>query len=183
MTNAGKATIASNVIVLAALGAALARVRFPMPLSYELHKILHILGAILVVGNLTVGPLWIVLAWRSKDANLLGWSARAIATADLVFTLPGIHLLLWNGLAMASVFGGVRAQAWLFQTVVMLIVAALFAPTVVLYYQEKFIEEASAGAPRETVNRWLIRWSVWGTVVMLPFGAALFTMVAKKGLW
>ncbi|MBX7190527.1 MAG: DUF2269 domain-containing protein [Sandaracinaceae bacterium] len=183
MTLAGKATIVSNLVVLGALGAALAGVHFGLWLSYELHKILHILGAVLVVGNLSVGPLWIVLAWRTRDPKLLGWAAKTIAWADLVFTLPGIHLLLWNGLALASVFGGVNAQPWLFQTVVMLVVAAIFAPTVVLYYQEKLIEKAEALAPRDEVNRWLFRWSLWGSVVMLPFGAAFFTMVAKHGLW
>jgi uncharacterized membrane protein len=183
MTNAGKLTIASNLVVLAALGAALRGLRFAMPFAYETHKILHILGAILLVGNVTVGPLWIILAWRSRDPKLLGWSARALALADIVFTVPGTQLLLWNGLAMTGTFGGLRAQAWLYQTAIMLVVTAVFAPTVVLYYQEKFIARAEEQAPRETVNAALFRWSLWGTIVMLPFGAALFTMVAKRGLW
>jgi uncharacterized membrane protein len=157
MTSSGKVSLASNLAALAALVPAYLGYRYPMPLPYNAHKALHILGVILVVGNLVVGPLWVVLAWRKKDRKLLAWAARTLALADLVFTTPGVQLTLWNGLAMASIHGGVRAQAWLHQTALLLFAVVLLSPTVVLYYQERFVALAEAEAPPEAMLPALVR--------------------------
>jgi uncharacterized membrane protein len=183
MTRSAKVSIVSNVVALAALVAALRGYRFPMPFSYETHKTLHILGAILLIGNMIVGPLWIIVAWRSRDPKLLRWAAQMLALTDIVFTTPGVQLMLWNGLALASAFGGARAQAWLHQSVWLLLVVVALGPTLVLSYQERFIALAEAEAPPETFTPAFLRWSLWGTLIMLPFAAVFYMMIAKCGMF
>lgn len=183
VTPSAKVSIASNVVALAALVPAYFGHRYPMPFAYETHKLLHVLGVILLMGNMIVGPLWVIVAWRTGDPKLLRWSARTLALADIVFTAPATQLTLWNGLAMASIFGGTRAQAWLHQTVLLLFAVIALSPTVVLYYQERFIALAEAEAPAATFTPAFLRWSLWGTVISVPFALVLYMMIVRRGLF
>ncbi|MBI5512841.1 MAG: DUF2269 family protein [Deltaproteobacteria bacterium] len=183
MTPSAKVSIGSNVVALAALVPAYLGHRYPMPFSYNTHKALHILGVILLVGNMVVGPLWVILAWRSHNPKLLAWASRTLALADIAFTVPGAQLALWNGLAMAGIHGGVRAQAWLHQAVLLLFGIMVLSPTAILYYQERFIALAEAEAPEEEFTRAFLRWSFWGTLVFVPFGLVFYMMVVRRGVW
>jgi hypothetical protein len=45
--------------------------QFNLLLSYQWHKILHIFGVVLFMGNMIVGPVWFLFAFYSKDKGLL----------------------------------------------------------------------------------------------------------------
>jgi uncharacterized membrane protein len=74
---------------------------------YWLMRVLHILAAAVLLGNLLMGPFW-----RRRLAILGGPQARAAANrsvrvADLIFTLPGWVVVLVTGI-MLSVTRGWR---------------------------------------------------------------------------
>ena len=65
-----------------------------------LMKILHVLAAVVLVGNLLMAPFW-----RKRLAAVGGAQARAAANssirvADLMFTLPGWIVLLVTGIVL-----------------------------------------------------------------------------------
>ena len=114
-------------------------------------------------------------------ALALGWFGPPL---QLVFSYPvhNVQLTVWNGLCLASVFGGVRAQPWLVEALAMMILASLFSVTVVLFWQEKLVAAAEAGHWEKT-QRALVWWSVCGTASGIPLALVMVLMVSKQALW
>src|SRR5215207_9757203 len=73
------------------------------------HLGLHIAGAVMLIGNAIVMAVWLTVAgFRSDPARRR--AARAVNVGDVWFTVPGVVLLLANGLAMVvERYGGFGA--------------------------------------------------------------------------
>lgn len=183
MSASGWVSIGSNLLAVALTTAAYHGHGVPLFLPYTWHKLLHILGVIVLVGNITVGPLWVIQAWRSRSPEQLGFAMRTLALADIWFTAPGVQLAVVNGLAMASAFGGLRAQPWLAQSYALILVLALAAPTGVLYHQERAVRLAVAGDNGPAFTRAFLLWSVWGSAVMVPLVLVFYMMVTKHAVF
>src|SRR5207302_7428505 len=69
---------------------------------YTTLKFLHLLGVVLLVGNVIVTALWKTLADRSGNPATVAFAQRTVALADWVFTLPGVLLVLIGGYGMAA---------------------------------------------------------------------------------
>lgn len=175
--------LVSNGVALLAVLFVLQGGRVPMPFSYVAHKLMHITGVILFVGNVSVGPLWLMGAYFRRDAATLRYLLAVLSLADLVFTVPGVQLTLWNGLALAGAFGGVRGQPWLGQSLVLLLSLILLGPTVVLYYQEKLIQLSAKEKIDDQFRRVFYLWSFWGMLLFVPIALIMYLMIAKQPLW
>jgi hypothetical protein len=79
----------------------------PLPIySRDWHKLLHIGGAVLFMGNILVTAAWMVLAENTKKPAIVHFAAKSVMQADLLFTIPGVLLIFINGLKLASAYGG-----------------------------------------------------------------------------
>ena len=67
---------------------------------YQWHVFLHIAGAVVFLGNIIVTGVWMLLAERTRSIPVIHFSAKAVIRADFLFTLPGVLLLVMNGLVM-----------------------------------------------------------------------------------
>ena len=74
-------------------------------IPYRILKLLHVLGAILFVGNMVVTALWKTMADRTRRPEIVAFAQRLVTTTDFVFTGFGAGLVLATGLMMARVFG------------------------------------------------------------------------------
>lgn len=92
LSTSGKVSVASKVLALGALALAWHGIPATPPLSYPLHKYLHILGVVVFMGNMIVGPLWLAMAWYADDPKQLALAAKALALADIYLTAPGVQL-------------------------------------------------------------------------------------------
>lgn len=151
------------------------------PLDYSVHKTLHILGIMLFMGNLIVGPVWVMTAWYDGDRARFAWAAQVLAKADIWLTLPGVQLAVWNGICMAAALGGVHKQPWLFESMVLMALTSLFSITVVLYWQERLVAAAVAHDELDT-RKALIQWGIWGSAVGVPLAVVFWLMVSKRAL-
>ena len=86
--------LAYGFLVVAALAVSLPL--FP----YRWHTFLHIAGAVVFLGNIIVTAAWMLMAERTRSVHVIHFSAKAVIRADLLFTLPGVFLVLMNGSAM-----------------------------------------------------------------------------------
>ena len=86
--------LAYGFLVVAALAVSLPQ--FP----YRWHTFLHIAGAVVFLGNIIVTAAWMFMAERTRSIDVIHFSAKAVIRADLLFTLPGVLLVLMNGYAM-----------------------------------------------------------------------------------
>jgi uncharacterized membrane protein len=180
LSTSAKVSLVSSAVALALLAVAW-REPLAAPFSYSTHKLLHVLGALLLLGNLVAGPVWVMLAWFEPGRPHLAFATRALSAADMYLTMPGVQLAAWNGVWLASTFGGVRAQPWMVESLVMLVATSLFSVTAVLYWQERLVDAARRGDEAGS-RRALALWSVFGTVVGVPLGLIFYEMVTKQPL-
>ncbi|MEK7434891.1 MAG: DUF2269 family protein [Cyanobacteriota bacterium] len=154
--------------------------KYNLIFSYNTHKILHITGVVLFMGNMIVGPFWFLFAYYSKDKSILRFANKVLQLTDICFTIPGIFITIINGLCLASVFGGTKNQPWLFYSIILLfIMSGLSIP--LIYIQEKLynvIENESAN--EEKINKWLVIWGIIGTIVTIPATIIFYLMITKN---
>ncbi len=154
---------------------------------YRWHTFLHIAGAVVFLGNIIVTGAWMMMAERTRNINVIHFSAKAVMRADLLFTLPGVLLVLVNGLVMVfDAWGGreviyqlswISAALWIF-TASGAIWVAILIPA-----QHRMVVFSDPSAHPDTLPSQfasaLRRWYVWGAIaIALPL-CSLYLMVTK----
>ncbi len=87
---------------------------------------LHILAAVVFVGNIITAAFWKVRADRSGNLETIAITARSLLQADYVFTAPGIVVLLVTGIWMVGLSDWARFQEpWLGGSFVLLIITGV----------------------------------------------------------
>lgn len=148
--------------------------------DYQTLRVLHVIGAVLLVGNVTVTGVWslyLYRAWRSGDFSFRP-VARGILWTDLIFTVGGGVLLTFSGIQMVVRSGLPWLDTpWLGQGIAALAVGTLVWLLVLLPDQIR-MERATDPAQ---IRRLFIRWSVvgWADTLVLYYG--LWAMVSKAG--
>ena len=74
-------------------------------MGFEILLALHILSAVVFLGNIITAAFWKVRADRSGNLEAIAATARSVSLADLFFTLPGLAGLLITGVMMMGVTG------------------------------------------------------------------------------
>lgn len=143
-----------------------------------LLKILHVAGAVLLLGNVTVTGFWATYLYRERRRVPFPAVARAILWTDLAFTLGGGVLLTISGILLAMRHGyHVAETPWLLKGIVALAVATVLWLAVLLPDQWRMERLAPNDEP--ALRRLFVRWSVvgWSATLVLFYG--LYVMVAK----
>lgn len=90
------------------------------------NRMMHLLGAILFLGNIIVTAVWVSLGRRSRDPEVVRFLVSGILATDAIFSLPGVILLFANG--------GMLGTAWFQAGAPWIIVSViLFALTGILW--------------------------------------------------
>lgn len=143
---------------------------------------MHVLGAILFMGNIVVGAAWMSLARRARQTEALRLGVRGIVLTDAMFTLPGAILLVLNGGIIATPY--FRAHAgWVFVSLALFVVSGAVWGAVLVPIQRRLLSLLTAvPAGREVpgeVEALLQRWfRLGGVATLLPL-IVLVLMVFK----
>ena len=160
----------------------------PQFLPYEWHKLLHIAGAILFLGNIIVTAVWLVLAEQTRNQATLHFAAKAVNWADVFFTAPGILLLLANGQIMAqAAWGGVSAS-WIVLALGLFALSGIVWAGFLLRFQHRLIrlsaQPAGSDAPLPAAFFQVLHaWYIAGMVATVSPLVSLVLMVVKPELW
>jgi uncharacterized membrane protein len=152
------------------------------------HLALHVAGAAMLIGNAILIAVWLSVAGFAGSDDARRRAARAANHGDVWFTVPGVTLLLLNGLAMVGErYGGPSA----FTTVpfigaglVLLSLTGIVWALRLVPNQLAMHRLASAPGPLDAVSfrRHLITWSVWGVIATALPLLAVFVMTTKPTL-
>jgi uncharacterized membrane protein len=149
---------------------------------------LHVLGAVLFLGNIVTGAFWKVRAHYGKqDLMAIHLTVKNIMLADYVFTIPGILLLLIPGYLMAANLGySLIAWNWVSAALLLFSVSGLLWLFILIPLQRKMIRysEESVKADRQTeaYKRVSKKWDIFGSIgTILPL-ISLILMVWKPGI-
>ena len=151
---------------------------------YAVFKTIHIIGVVILLGNVTITAYWKVLADRTSDARLIAHAQHGVIVADWIFTLAGIGLILVGGYGATAIAGlPLTGPAWL------VIGQLLFAASGLIWLgvlipiqirQARTARSLTADSALPAQHRRDSRlWLVWGIAATVPLVAAIYVMVAK----
>jgi len=107
---------------------------------------IHILAAVIFLGNLITTAFWKVRADRSGNLENMAMTSRAVLLADYVFTGPGIAALLVTGILLAGLSGWERFQEpWLGISLMLLLVTAFIWAGVLIPLQLRLVRLSQEG--------------------------------------
>jgi uncharacterized membrane protein len=147
--------------------------------SLALLRWLHVTGAVLLIGNVTVTGFWASYLYRARPALPFRPIARAIMWADVVFTLLGGTLLTVSGILLTIRHGyPVMGTPWLLRGISALALSTLLWLVALLPDQWRL--ERVAPDDDRTLRRLFLRWSVVGWTATLVLFYGLWSMVSGQ---
>lgn len=150
--------------------------------SYLLYKIIHLLGVVLLLGNIIVTAYWKVMADRNGDPMVIAFAQRLVTLTDYVFTAGGAILIVIGGNGMSSTTG-IGEAYWLSWGVWLFAASGIIWVLVLIPVQFKQARMAKA-FERSTVvpnQYWRLSrmWLYWGSfATVLPL-INLYWMIFK----
>ena len=142
---------------------------------------IHIIAAIILLGNIITAAFWKIRAEFSKDPSHINRAVRNVMFADYVFTLPGILLLLITGFALAMKSNyPLQELNWLTASLVLFIVTGMIWGFILVPLQRKMIRYSNNDELQKAEYTRVSRtWDIIGTIaVMIPL-VILYLMVTK----
>ncbi len=181
-----KPAILLGSVAVVAVTSAVCIVAPPPPLLPVLvHRGLHLLGMVLLLGNATSGAVWLAQADASRSLSRLHFALAGINRLDVWLTTPACLLLVVNGAALGQLHGGVLTPKWLQWGVALFVVAGALWGGALVPMQLR-LERTCAHAllhggdtPPAHLRAPLLRYFVAGGVVGTLLLAALWVMVLK----
>jgi uncharacterized membrane protein len=142
--------------------------------TYLVLKTAHVLGVVLFVGNIIVTAVWKGMADRTGRPEVVGFAQRLVTLTDWVFTLPGVLIVLFAGLAMAQLGGLSTTDApWIRHGLLLFTASGLVWAFVLIPLQIVQAKAARAfengGEIPERYWRLNRQWFIWGiAATVLP---------------
>ena len=152
--------------------------------SYLILKSLHILGIILLMGNVIVTAWWKFMADRTKNPAIISFAQRQVTLTDFAFTAPGALLAIAAGDSMAY---GFIDNSWDVQWLTWgrglmiasgIIWIAILIPTQIKQTRMARHFEIDKNIPNEY---WKLskRWNIFGSLAVLLPLINIYWMVFK----
>lgn len=163
-------------------------VALSLPLfPYQWHVFMHIAGAVVFLGNIIVTGVWMLLAERTRSIPVIHFSAKAVIRADFLFTLPGVLLLVINGVVMVVArWGGWDAFhqiSWVTIALGLFIASGVIWVGALLPAQHRMAVFSDPSAyPDSLPPRFasaIRQWYFWGVLAILLPVVSLYLMVHK----
>lgn len=154
-------------------------------MSYDVWKLVHLLGVVLLVGNVTVTSIWKLYADRTRDPRIIGFAQRLVTITDWFFTFWGILLLVIGGYGAAWVAGmDPLRDDWLVWSEVQFAIAGMIWLLLLVPIQIRQARLARSFAGGGEIPEAYFRlgrtWMIWGLVATVPLVGAMWSMVAKS---
>jgi len=151
----------------------------------EIWLFLHIVGAVLFVGNVVMAAYWKLSADRSGHPAVIHKCVKDVMRADYVFTLPGLALLLASGHVMAHRYGyDIFSWSWLGLSYGLLALSGVLWALVLVPTQRRMIREAELSLQENRLTpgyrQASARWNAYGSVATILPLAVLLLMVFKR---
>ena len=151
-----------------------------------LLKLLHVLGAAVLLGTGAGIAFFMVMANRTRDARTIAHVAQTVVIADFLFTASAVLLQPVTGWLLARTSGYPLTEGWIGLSLVLyLLVGACWLPVVWIQIQMRNFARAAADdhAPLPARYHRLYRlWFCLGFPAFAGVVAIIWLMLAKPGI-
>lgn len=142
-------------------------------------KTLHIIAAVLWLGNFVVTGLWSIRAFAMRSRDLRRFAVREILFTDALFTLLGGALVIMSGLLLASIESiPPWTTRWTRDALVIASASGAVWLAVLLPLELRMRKTAATGDDAQLV-RTFAWWNAAGWAVTLALFFIIYLMVAK----
>jgi uncharacterized membrane protein len=148
-----------------------------------LMKVLHVLAAVLLLGNLIMAPFWRKRLAGNQDAQRRAVADQSVRVADMLFTLPGWVVILVTGIVLIILRGGSGGGGWLHVSVLLFLIWIVLWHVGTLRARKAMIAKADEGAASgqipEDLTRYERKWAQWSYIAALVAVLILVFMVVQ----
>ncbi len=171
-----------NVNRILAIGSLVA-VALSLPFYPALwHRLMHLLGAVLFLGNVLVTAAWASHGRRSRDPEVIRFLVRGIVLTDAIFTLPGVMLVFINGGMLGTPWFKAGAE-WIMISAVLFLVTGIIWGAALVPVQKKLlrlVDTMPSGGPLPAeYDPLMAKWFRFGGIATLLPLVTLVLMVFK----
>ncbi len=149
---------------------------------YIILKLIHVIAAILFLGNITIGPFWKTHSERSRDRLKILQTWEGIIRADKLFTMPGVIILLIFGIgAAAHLKYNFIETDWIFWSIILYVISGTAFMAKVSPVQKKIVElvKDESKFNWDEYKKLTHQWDIWGSVATITPWIAVVLMVIK----
>ncbi len=146
------------------------------------NRAMHLLGAVLFLGDVIITAGWAGFGRRSRDPEAIRFAVRGIMFTDAVFLLPGVILVFINGGILGTEWFKAGAP-WIIVSVVLFVITGILYGAGLEPIQKKLLRLVDAmphGGPLPPEYEGLMaKWfRLGGIATLLPL-VIFFLMVFK----
>lgn len=155
-------------------------------MAYFLLKYLHLIGAAVLLGTGAGIAFFMLMAHRSRDAQVIAGVARIVVLADFVFTATAVILQPITGTLLAWKVGYSLTDGWIVLSIVLyLVTGAFWLPVVWMQMKMRDLAEEAAltGKPLpERYHRLFWTWFAFGFPAFAAVMAIFWLMITRPAL-
>ena len=156
-------------------------------LFYLALKILHILGATVILGTGSGIAFFMLMAHRTGDAAFIGKTARVVVIADWLFTATAVTVQPVTGYLLMRQTGVLFADSWMTASLILYALAGAFwLPVIWMQARMRDLAFAAVAAGSPLPDRYHRLFRLWFLFGFPGFGAVvaiIVLMVAKPLLF
>lgn len=150
-----------------------------------LMKLIHVISAVIFLGNITVAILWKTIAHKSKDRSHIAFTFEGIIKSDRNFTTPSVTLPIITGFGLAGMMKlNTIETGWILWSIILVIMSGAAYMAKVVPTQKKILALAKdeKGFNLDDYHKLAKEWDVWGSIATITPYIALVLMVYKYAI-
>jgi len=157
-----------------------------MTVWIDVVRLLHVLGACVLIGTGAGIAFFMVMAHRTRDAASIAHIAHIVVIADMLFTATAAVAQPITGFGLARYYGWPLWEGWIAVSLALYVFIGLFWLPVVSI-QIKMRDEARTSAQTATPlsARYMLLYRIWfacGVPAFLAIVALLWLMVVRPAI-
>ena len=153
---------------------------------YELVLVVHVLGAIVLLGTGAGIAFFMVMAVRTREPALIAHVAGTVVIADALFTATAAILQPVTGLVLVRISGWELSEPWIALSIALYVFTGLFwLPVVWIQIRLRDIARSAAEAGSALPHRFDRLYRIWFAAGFPAFFAVLgivWLMLTKPGI-
>jgi uncharacterized membrane protein len=149
-------------------------------MGYLILKLLHILFAVVFLGNIIIAVFWKRHGDKTNNPAIMAHTMRGIIKADRRFTVPGVAGLAIFGFGAQGMGGISIMTAWIFWSIILFVISGAVYMAMVVPIQKKLLAIAEdAVFNKEEYDNLTKKWELWGGIATITPIIAVVLMVVK----
>ena len=147
--------------------------------NYLLLKLVHILSAVVVTGTGAGIAFFMLMAYRSNNAQAINVTAKHVILGDWIFTTPAIVTLFASGIMLMNALGYSFASVWFTWVIgLFVLIGICWLPVLYIQYRLRNLSEASLNLSAE-FKKLMRMWIFLGVLAFSAILVVFWLMVFK----